>query len=163
MVRRGAAAPRLVSRAGRQFPPRDLLLEVLETIHQSHIGADPSALSLRSVIGIVHAQLGVLVQAVGDYQTGRATRTLLTVHQNLLSCQRLSLDSLTQEHEIAANVGVVVPGYVDILGLVGREHRFRGRWRPVLWDILESSSKATFCSGRVRNRRHILHGLVPRC
>lgn len=83
MLRWASPGTRFESRAGKLLFG-DLLLEILKAVHEPHVGADPSALCLCRVVRIVYAQLGILVDAVRNDQTGRSTCALLAVDQHLL-------------------------------------------------------------------------------
>lgn len=108
------------TRDSQSLPRRDFFLEILQAVHQPHIGADPPALRLGRVVSIVDGQVGILIQPVGNDQAGRSAGTLLAVDQNLLAVLCPPFDCFAEPHEILANIGVVIPGNVNILWLLER-------------------------------------------
>ena len=139
----------------RQLLLRNLLLEILQTIHQAHVGTDPPAFLLRCVVCVVDAHTGMLVKPIGDNKTGGAAGALLAVYKNLLAFSRPLLDLLTKHHKIRRDICVVVPRHVDVLWFL-EKIRFRCRWRfyPISRRrVLERGGETIIRHGRIRNGR----------
>ena len=128
-------------------------MKVLQAVHQSHVRADPPALRLRRIVSVVHAQLGILIEAVGNDQTRRSAGTLLAMHKDLLALLCPLLNNLTKVHQVLADVGIVVPrhmnvlGFFQALGLRGRRCAIGGLSR----EILESRCKTGCRHGGLRD------------
>lgn len=101
-------------------PFGDVLLEVLEAVHELHVGANPLALELCCMVCIIDTELWVAVETVCDDQTCRAASTLLAVNKDLLALPGPLVYRLTELHKIGSNIGVVVPRHMNILGGVER-------------------------------------------
>jgi hypothetical protein len=133
-VSRASPRPRLQARAWRQPPLCHLLLEVLQAVHQPHVGADPPALSLGRIIRVVDAEFGVLEEAVGDNQASRPAGALLAVNKHFLPFLGTLVDGFAKVQKVRRDIGIVVPRHMDVLGLLERL-RLRRRRGVVLWEI----------------------------
>lgn len=103
------------TRADWRGIPLNVGSELGKLIDQTHVGTDPSTSILDDVVGFLHGQLRVLIQAISNHQTRRTADATLAVNQNLLLLPHTIVDDFTEAQQIIHHVGVVLPRDMNVL------------------------------------------------
>ncbi len=99
-------------------PGLQLFLKLGKLVYQVHIGSDPLAPLFYSIVRFVDAQMRAFVQSVSNNEASGSTDPTLTVDKDAFSLLDTFVNNLNEVEHIVDDVGVVIPGYVNVFRFV---------------------------------------------